>query len=115
LTENQQAEVDMIFESYTTKLSDLFHETGDALSIPKQIFLHTDMNSEPLFQNMIEKAVKRNIKSTPDISVISSEIIKQSYGSQPDKGKPPLPNDTALLLSAQFFHMRPDKQTFDYF
>lgn len=114
LPAKQRAEVEQIFESYTAKVTDIFKETGDTLAIPKRISLHSDLKSESLFLDLIEKAAKRSIKSDPRIVAISKEIIKQTYAESTTNAPKTMPNDTALLLSAQFFHKRRQHNKFEY-
>ncbi|MEY3784108.1 MAG: hypothetical protein RLZZ230_430 [Candidatus Parcubacteria bacterium] len=114
LTKSQKEDVEAVFESYVEKLTQLFHETGDSLSIPKQISLNTDLKSEPLFIDLIEKAVKRTIKTEPKIILVSEEIIKILKEDESRKGKSSLPFDSALLLAAQFFHTKDEQHSFEY-
>lgn len=114
LTSAQQREIDEILEAYTEKVSGLFHETGDELSIPKRIILHSDLKSETLFSEIIEKAAKRAIKSEPFITLISEEIFKQRYKNAEVGAQGPLPSDTAMLVSAQFFHNKGNRSDFEY-
>ncbi len=114
LTKSQKDEVELVFESYISKITSLFQETGDALSIPKQISLHSDLNSEALFMDLLDKAVKRSIKTEPNIVSISSEIIAKTYKSSTSDTTETIPIDTALLLSAQFFHTTPNQSPIEY-
>ena len=115
LPRSRREDVEQVFEAYIERVSELFHETGDQLSIPKRIALHVDLGSESLFLDLIEKAAKRRIKTDPNITPISKEIIRQTFesstkGAQGDNFK-----DTALLLSAQFFHRKHSYRAFKYF
>lgn len=93
-----------MFEAYVDRIATLFHETGDTLSIPRRLSLHVDLGSEPVFTELLGKAVKRTIKAEPNIIPMSKEIISRTY-EETTKGSPQtIPNDTALLLSAMFFH-----------
>lgn len=114
LTKPQRDEIDAIFDAYTEKVAELFKETGDELSIPKQISLHADLNSESLFLDLIERAAKRTLKTAPHVTAISHEIIKQFYTGEKDATGASLPVDTAMLLSAQFFHKQLGKHRFEY-
>ncbi|MEY2665075.1 MAG: hypothetical protein RLZZ480_180 [Candidatus Parcubacteria bacterium] len=110
LTENQRAEVELVLEAYTTKVTELFHETGDELSIPKQIFLHVDLKSEPLFKDIIAKAAKRRLKAEPHVRLITPFLMKNMDIKDSDT----LAIDTAMLVSVQFFHKRNHCSTFEY-
>lgn len=114
LSKGQKDDVEAIFESFVGRITDLFHETGDTLSIPKKMSLHTDVNSEPVFLDLIEKAAKRSTKVSPSITPISNEIIKQTYKQSVKEGLNDIPTDTALLLSAQFFHKEYGRKSFEY-
>lgn len=114
LDASQKAEVEEILEQYTARLSDLFHETGDQLSIPKRIALHADLKSEPFFLDLVEKAAKRTIKSNANITPISREILRQTYEPDALSQIAKTSTDTALLLSALFFHKHHDSASFEY-
>ncbi|MCA9362656.1 hypothetical protein KC906_04725, partial [Candidatus Kaiserbacteria bacterium] len=104
LTPKQAEEVETLLDSYTEKISELFQQTGDALSIPKQIILHSDLDSEPLFASLVSKAAKRAIKAEPFITPVTKELITQTFKAATTDSGTKIPLDTALLLSAQFFH-----------
>lgn len=114
LNKRQRDDIEAVFEAYTERISSLFHETGDLLSIPKRISLHADLKSEPVFTDLVEKAAKRSLKTEPLVVPISQEIIRQSYEASTNKAKVSIPDDTALLLSAQFFHKQSRRQIFEY-
>jgi hypothetical protein len=114
LSEAKQQEVDEIFEAYIENITSLFKETGDDLSIPKTIALHVDLHSEPLFLNLIEKAAKRCTKSAPAITLVTKEILKQTFNERTTKEFFAHSSDTALLLSALFFHKHHNSTTITY-
>lgn len=111
LPARQKEEVEKVFEAYTERISTLFGETGDELSIPKRIILHADLASEPLFKEIIENAAKRNLKSQPHVKVLSKSIVESSIE---DDEEIALPQDTAMLVSAQFFHKQNRNRSFEY-
>jgi hypothetical protein len=111
LSVNQKAEIDDIFEAYIKKIHQLFQETGDSLSIPKRIAIHSDNKSEIFFKSMIEKAAKRSLKTAPTITLVSKEILKQTYDENSKTSFLNSHTDSALLLSALFFHTH-NKSTF---
>ncbi len=115
LTKHRQDEIEVVLESYITHLSNLFHETGDSLAISKRVSLHTDSRTESLFIDLVEKAVKRTIKTKPHITVISKEIIDQYHDISPKTKTKIVHTDAALLSAAQFFHTQASHQEFDYF
>ncbi len=110
LSETQKAEVEKVIEAYIVRIADLFHETGDDLSIPKQLFLHADLRSEPFFKDIIEKAAKRRLKSDPVIRTITPQLVSDLGLNDPKN----LQNDTAMLVSVQFFHKRNHCSDFEY-
>jgi hypothetical protein len=114
LTKSQKEDVEAVFEAYTERINALFHETGDSLTIPNNISLHTQLRSEPLFKDIIEKATKRATKAKASITSISEQIIKHAYTESKKSNPNVAPKDATLLLSAQFFHKRPTYQTFRY-
>lgn len=105
LPATQVNEIEKVFENYTEKLAELLKETGDELSIPKHISIHTDRYCEGLFVDVVKKAVKRTVKSDPLVKPITGEIISSLYTETTKDGSIKTPKDTALLLSAQFFHI----------
>ena len=115
LSEEQREGVGKIFESYTEKLAELFRETGDELSIPKQILLHADLRSEPILRTMVENAAKRVLKADPVITTATPAILKTAFPnllkSTPEKSTT---LDTGMLLSALFFHKQGSTPSFDY-
>jgi hypothetical protein len=113
LPSNQREAIEAVFETYIERVAALFHETGDDLSIPKRIYLHADLMSEPLFVDLVEKAAKRSIKSDPLIKLITPKILKAVTEQTPDK-KTPNFNDTAMLVSAQFFHTQNQESEIEY-
>jgi|AntRauTorcE11897_2_1112592.scaffolds.fasta_scaffold02273_5 hypothetical protein len=114
LTEAKKAEVEKIFEAYVKKVETLFRETGDELSIPKSIAIHVDLKSEPLFSLLIERAAKRCIKSTPIVTLVTKEILKQTFNEKATKAFFTHSSDTALLLSAMFFHKHHNSTSFTF-
>jgi phosphoribosylformylglycinamidine (FGAM) synthase PurS component len=115
LTKKQGDEVNTALEAYTALISDLFNETGDSLSIPKQIVVHSDLRSENLFMDLIKKAAIRNLRSEPLVTSVTKEIISKTYKQQTSDTKNFIPEDTALMLSAQFFHTEGNLLEFKHF
>jgi hypothetical protein len=109
LPDTQKEDVTKVFDSYVEKLVGLFTETGDDLSIPKKIFLHVDLQSEPLFKDLVEKAVKLSIKTAPDVTIVTPRLL-----SNTGKVSVSLETDTAMLVSAMFFHKQNHCHGFEY-
>ena len=114
LTESKKTEIESVFEAYIERLSALFNETGDELTIPKTIALHTDLKSEPFFLELVEKAAKRSTKTMPHVTLVTTEILNQSFDNTATKAFFTHSSDTALLLSAMFFHKHHDSTSFMY-
>jgi Tfp pilus assembly PilM family ATPase len=112
LSDKQKKEVESIFEAYVDRVAALFHETGDTLSIPKRILIHTDARSESLFCELIEKATKRAIKSNPVITLLTSKLLADVTANKTTTTDQL--TDTAMLSSAQFFHKRNHCSSFEY-
>ena len=116
LSSSERAEVEMVFQAYVKRLMGLFHETGDDLSIPKDIIIHGDLESETLFTRFVEKAAMAVLKSPPRITMMTPVILKSTFptylklAKSGDTGV-----DTGMLLSALFFHKQNAQSTFEYF
>ncbi|MBP6881823.1 MAG: hypothetical protein KBB78_03075 [Candidatus Pacebacteria bacterium] len=113
LPDSQRNEVELVFEAYTARIAELFKETGDDLSIPKKIFLHADFKSENFFRDIIDKAARRNLKSDPMIKMVTPNLFESiTHGKHAQK--PDELEDTAMLVSAQFFHKGDSLRFFEY-
>lgn len=109
LPARQKEDVEAVIEAYTNRVTELFHETGDELSIPKRIYLHTDLQSEPFFAQIITTAGTRALKSTPEVKLVTPllvDSVNRVAGNQN--------SDTAMLVSAMFFHTQNTRRSFEY-
>lgn len=109
ITAGQKDDVETVFESYIDRLALLFKKTGDSLSIPKQLIVNTDAASEVLLKGLLEKAVKRAVKTNPVIYMVSKKLVIEK-----DNEDDTDPVDTAALIAARFFHKRQHCLTFEY-
>lgn len=109
LPQRQQTEIAAVIEAYTQRVADLFHETGDELSIPRTIYLHTDLQSEPFFADIIATAGTRALKSKPEVKTITPLIVDRVNRVAGNQN-----SDTAMLVSAMFFHTQNLRRTFEY-
>jgi cell division ATPase FtsA len=109
LPAKQQEEINAVLEAYIQKVSDLFHETGDDLSIPRKIYIHTNLQSEPFFADIIRTAGTRALKSAPDVKPITPLIVDRVNRVAGNQN-----SDTAMLVSAMFFHTQNTRRTFEY-
>ena len=115
LPQSQRDDIENVFLSYVDRLADLFHETGDDLSIPKQILVHADLKSEALFTDLIKKAAKRVLKSDAIVTLVTPTILKNTFPALVKKAEASdISTDTGMLLSALFFHKESISTTFEY-
>ncbi len=114
LTDVQKEEISEIFKSYIQNVADLFHETGDTLSIPKSVVVHTDQHFEPVFMDLIKKAAKKATKIEHTTLSLASEIKFIRKDEEGNEIKKVMANDTALYLSAEFFHKEKHCLDFKY-
>lgn len=113
LSESKREEIDIIFKSYVESVTNLFHETGDTLSIPKTLIVHADMNFEPIFIPAIQKAAKVATK-IEHTALSLAKKLSETYSNQENTKKEIMPNDTSLYLSAEFFHKQKHCLDFKY-
>lgn len=110
----QNTKVLEIIESYQTKLADLFKETGDSLAIPKRIYLHGNLKTEPFFNKRIIAAASEATKMQHAAYNVTKEILTKTYSPEETKALSEANQDTALLISAQFFHTHGQSADFEY-
>lgn len=94
LSPENQANLTKVLDAYDKKISELFTQTGDALSIPKTLFLHCDVHTEPFFSEHIKKASSLTTQSLHSIRLVTSKLVGEDQVS-----------DSALMFSAHFFHI----------
>ena len=104
LTEEKAKQVEEMLNTYTNKVSELFHETGDTLSIPKRIALHIDHGAEPFFAKLIKNAAKRATHIEHTLISVSEEMVTKEYREELAKHVGSMCEDTALAVNAAFFH-----------
>jgi hypothetical protein len=93
LSEKKMFDLNTILDTYIDSVTSLFKRTGDQLSIPRTLFIHTDDRSEAFFSNCIKKAASKATKSEHGVHLVTSKLLDNEVY-----------NDSALLLSAYFFH-----------
>ncbi len=101
LSTAKEAEFKAIIDSFEEKIADLLKRTGDALSIPKTIYIHTDSLSEVFYKKRIVNATKRATQADHSVHLITSKLFGKSDSS-----------DSAILLSAFVFHKKNIDSTF---
>ncbi len=103
----QQKEIKEIITNYQNHLVDLFHETGDSLAIPKKIFLHGNLYTETFFKKHVAESAKLATKGSHAIYTASTELVAKFYTKEEkDLLLADQTQDTAMLISAQFFHTK---------
>lgn len=101
-SDKQKKDVDLVIKAYQKQLGELFKETGDKLSIPKDIFMHSDLSLASFFKQQITTVTESNHV----VYNVTNDLLVKNY---PDTEKVFLKDgkyDTAMLISAQFFHTR---------
>lgn len=83
--------VNEMIQEYSQLVSDMFERTGDKLSIPKTIFLHTDPRTEDFFISQLEKATLKATGKAHTVHPVTAKVLGL------DKYE-----DTALLISINF-------------
>ena len=104
LPEKKQDALRDVLRDYQQHLAELFQQTGDDLSIPKTVFLHTDLYTEPFFREQIIKAAEKATHGGHIIHEVTGELLSKRYSQEEKTALQDTLNETALLLSAQFFH-----------
>ncbi len=112
LTEKEQKVFETLLGEYQSALEELFHETGDSLSIPKILFLHSSYQHERFFDNYITAAAKAATSSSHTVHTLSHELMLTRFtgDSKVDLIKRNI--DTGVLMAAQFFHKQLDTNNF---
>ncbi len=112
-TETQIKSVEALLEKYQKKLTELFHETGDSLAIPKKIYIHGNLASEPFFNIQVKRAAKVATRLDHAAYNITSELLTKNFADK-DTNIALKDQDTALLITAQFFHTKDLHERFDH-
>ena len=102
LSSQKIEELNTIIEAYEDKVAELFKGTGDALAIPKTLFLHCEAATEEFFIKHLEKAAKKATTMSHNIHPITSLFFSEG-----------MTGDTGLLLSAHFFHQSHVRESVD--
>lgn len=93
LSSDKAAALDAVVTKYESRIAELFKRTGDALSVPRALFLHTDSRPEEFYKNRLKNAAIEATKCDHSVHLVTSKLL----GEQAI-------DDTALMLSATFFH-----------
>ncbi len=95
LSPAREEEFNKVLKSYSSNIAELFKKTGDRLSIPKTIFMHTDAANEAFFNTRLVEAANLATGSTHAVHPITSSIFEKGSDF-----------DSAILLSAYVFHKK---------
>lgn len=108
-TEEQKTAVSTIIDVYVNKLADLFKETGDSLAIPRKVYIHGNLKNEVFFDKQIKLATKVATRLDHATYKVTEQILNKYYKESSIVEK----QDTALLITAQFFHTVDQYERFD--
>jgi len=95
LSAEKKAALEEALETYQNALTEMFTKTKDALAIPTNIFLHTDINYETFLQEQLNLAAIAAHKSTYTFFPVTSKLFPHADCE-----------DTAILLSSYVFHKK---------
>ncbi|MEZ4104568.1 MAG: hypothetical protein R3B60_04785 [Candidatus Paceibacterota bacterium] len=112
-TEKKQKDVSATLLAYESRLISLFQETGDKLTIPKTVFVHGDVGFTKFLRPYIESAGRKVTKSSHLVYDITKDMIDGYYDKQTKESLIKNNQDTAMLVSAQFFHKRNYEHKFE--
>jgi len=106
-TKKLSADVQHTLEAYQTKLHDLFNETEDKLTIPNQIYLHTDAGLADFFTPIIEAAAQQ--------VYLGSVLVTTPVSVQPNHNPAKKTFvDRSITVGQNFFHTKVQRPTFKY-
>jgi cell division ATPase FtsA len=93
----------LVLAEYEQALTLLFTETGDSLTIPKVLFLHSNYHQERYLDDVISAAAKKVTCSTHTVHTLTTEIYAKLY-SEEATNVAEIKYDTSVIMAAQFFH-----------
>lgn len=98
-------DLQQIFTTYTAKIQDLFTQTGDRLTIPRNLYIQVSAGLEQTMPPIIQEAAEAVTKSNVQVTLTNKAL------EQPKKlGE----GDIALLIAASFFHTNSKRDHFEY-
>jgi len=106
LSEGKKEAIKNIFLNYQIHLAELFKETGDGLSIPKRLYIHGNLSTEPFFNSQVQAAAKMATKMPHAAYNVTMELLTKKFPEEVSQALRQANQDTALLISAQFFHTK---------
>lgn len=102
-----------IYRAYEEKLAELLRETGDELAIPKTLVMHCGIELEAFFKERVVAAGKLATRGNHIVLMASSDVVATYYAGDKKKNAV-VRNDTAMLITAQFFHTHRDLADFEW-
>ncbi len=108
----EASEIEKIFTAYEKKLTLLFSETGDSLAIPKKIYIHANFSTEEFFTKKILSSASSATKMHHIAIKVTNELLSRKYSKEIKEEFLSQNGDTALLISAQFFHTKEFQKKF---
>lgn len=87
IPEKHKAIVEQVFGAYDDELKTLFKNTHDELSIPRSIFIHTELHTELFFNHTIKRAATELTDTEHTIHPVTSKLFSESHTG-----------DTSILL-----------------
>jgi hypothetical protein len=113
-SELKRAAVAKVFIAYQERLTKLFFETGDSLAIPKKIFLHGSSETESFLASQLSIAARNATAASHAVYPITEELLIRTYDESAKAALQKSAVDTALLISAQFFHTGAGHRKFEH-
>lgn len=104
VTSTNTDKVEAVVEKYENAIVALLKQTGDTLSIPKSIFLHSDKRTEAFFAKHIQNAAHTATTLKHTVHKITSQLLDEKEVS----------TDTALALGQYYFNKEIDCMEFAY-
>ncbi|KXK00099.1 MAG: hypothetical protein UZ19_OD1000255 [Parcubacteria bacterium OLB19] len=105
-SQRQRDDVEAVFEAYRVHLVSLLKETGDKLSVPKSLFLHTSLDKANFFKKHLLESANIATKSSHVVYNVTGDLLTKHYPKEEQGLVKSSRQDTAMLISAQFFHTR---------
>ena len=113
LSEAKKEAIKNIFLNYQIHLSELFKETGDELTVPRRIYIHGNLQTEPFFNAQVQAAATMATKMPHSAHNVTGELLTKKFPEEVTQSLKQANQDTALLISAQFFHTREYQDRFE--
>lgn len=88
-----QEQIAAVFEEYEGQIVKLFSDTGDQLTIPKTIFVHTSLQTEEFFNKRLKSAAKKATGHEHVVNLVTKELFTDIEVE-----------DSALAVSIYYFH-----------